>query len=879
MTDLTPARWAQIDALFAEALDRPSSERLEFLASACREDRKLFEAVRSLLEDEAAAGELIGESVTDFAADLLSSLAAEPGEGADDGLVGRQVGPYRLMAELGRGGMGAVYRAERADGEFEKRVALKLVKRGMDTDEILRRFRFERRILASLEHPNIARLYDGGAADDGRPYLVMELVEGERITDYCDARRLTVPARLALFRSVCAAVQHAHQNLVVHRDLKPSNILVTEDGTAKLLDFGIAKLLDQDAGDAPETRTGVRILTPEYAAPEQVRGEPVTTASDVYALGAVLYELLTGRRPFERRGTDPGNENATAGRAVTRPSSAVTRPPPRESAGDNVHGASAAEDAAARGTTPDRLRRLLAGDLDTVVLKALEEDPTRRYQSAQQLLEDLDRSRDGLPVLARPPALSYRAGKFARRHRVALAAGGLVLASLLVGLGAALWQADRAAAERDRAEHLRLIAEDERDAAEQVAAFLEGMFAASDPFSTRPGRMDTIRIGAFLERGAARIGSEFTDRPLIRARMLGVLGRAYRSLGVHDGAESLLEESLQTYRSIHGDGHTDLADALNALGNLYLDQERAAEAESAHRQALELRRALLGPDDPLVAASLNNLAAALQNAGKLDEAESLYDELLAIHRRLQPPDSSGLADALNTRMALIYRRDDMEAALPLAREILAIDRALFGDAHPRVARSMNNLAQVLMRTGAIEEAEPLLQESLAMNRQILGGEHPNIAAGAANLAGVLVRLGRHDEAEPLYVEAIAMNRRLLGNGHPALATALSNFADLLAGRGDVAEAEGLYREALVINRAGLGPGHVAVGIVSTRLAATLCDQGRLEDGRALYGEGLGILRAALPEQHSARRSAESGAARCGLGPESDGTEVARLDAG
>jgi eukaryotic-like serine/threonine-protein kinase len=832
MSTHPPERWARIDALFGEALDRPAPERLDFLAAECGEDRELYDAVRSLLEDEAAAGALIGESVTGFVPDLLAALPPEgDADDHDDGdpVVGRIVGPYRLVAELGRGGMGAVYLAERADGEFEKRVALKLVKRGMDTDEILRRFRFERRILAGLEHPNIARLYDGGASEDGRPYLVMELVEGEKITDYCDHRRLDIDERLRLFRAVCAAVQHAHQNLVVHRDIKPSNILVTGDGTPKLLDFGIAKLLDEDASDSPRTRTGMRILTPEYAAPEQLRGEPVTTATDVFALGAVLHELVTGRGP------------AVAARD-------------RATGGDSVMSAAAA----ARRTTADRLRRRLRGDLGTIVEKALEADPRQRYHSAQLLLDDLDRYCHALPVLARPPALGYRARKFARRHGVALATTAAVLLSLLGGLGAAMWQAERASAERDRAERERLIAEDERDAAEQVAAFMEGMFAAANPFSARPGRMDTLRIGAFLDRGAERIDEELRDRPLVRARMLGVMGRAFRSLGAYERAEPLLEEALASYRSVHGEAHTDVADALNALGNLYLDLERPDDAERVHRQALTLRRELLGPDHRDVGMSLNNLASALQNVGRLDEAEPLYDQLLDLHRRMDPPDTVSLADALNTRMVLAFRMDDMETALPMAREILDIHRRLFDSAHPRLAQSMNNLAQVLSSTGAAEEAEPLLRESLTMNREIFGGDHPNIAAGAGNLAGTLLRLGRADEAEPLFVEAIAMNRRLLGDRHPGLAVTLSNYADLLAQRGSRPEAEALYREALAINRAALGPQHTSVGVVATRLGAMLCDAGRVAEGRALHSEGLTVLRASLPGEHSLVRAAEAG---------------------
>jgi eukaryotic-like serine/threonine-protein kinase len=870
-----PDRWARIDFLFGEALDRPPQERLAYLASATEGDPELFEEVRSLLEREAAAEALIGDSVTGFVPELLASFASgDPSTEATSAeeMAGRRVGPYRLLSELGRGGMGTVYLAERADGEFEKRVALKLVKRGMDTDELLGRFRFERRILASLEHPNIARLYDGGAADDGRPYLVMELVEGERITDYCDARALGVEERLALFGSVCAAVQHAHQHLVIHRDLKPSNILVAPDGIPKLLDFGIAKLLEEEGDDTPRTRTGMRVLTPEYAAPEQLRGEPVTTATDAYALGAVLYELLVGRGPFVEpgkgsfRGRGGASELETRGNGRTpiRPSAAVARWTGGRDRDGPARGIAPDPEAVARarGTTPDRLRRLLRGDLDTVVLKALEEDPARRYQSPQQLLEDLQRYVAGRPVVARPATFAYQAAKFVRRHRAALVTSALVLVSLLGGLGASLWQAGEAAAARDQAERERAIAEDERDAAEEVASFLEGMFAASDPFAAGPERTDTLRISTFLERGAERVGVEFKDRPATRARMLGVLGRTYRSLGTYERAEALLVEAVETSRAAYGNEHLELAVALNALANLYLDLQRPTDAEAAHREALSIRRSILGSGHMGTVESLNNLAAALQDGGRLDEAEALYDEVLAFHRQLDPPDSARYADALNARMVLAFRKDDMTAALSLAREILAIDRALYGEEHPRVARGLNNLAQVLSRTGAHDEAEPLLRRSLALNREILGDGHPNVAAGALNLAGILMQLGRGEEAEPLYIEAIETNRRILGERHPAVATSMSNYADLLDSRGQHSHAEALFRGALEINRGAFGPKHRAVGIVSARLAKSLCRQGRVEEGVTVHRQALAVLRATLPEGHSMITSIEADEAAC-----------------
>jgi eukaryotic-like serine/threonine-protein kinase len=858
MPNYPPDRWRRIDALLARALEHPEDRQEAFVQENSEGDDELRDEVLSLLRGAEDLDSLLDQSAAAFAAPLV--IAGRP---LEDSRAGEAIGPYRLVREIGRGGMGAVYLAERADGEFEKQVALKLIKLGMDTDEIIGRFRYERRILASLEHPHIARLYDGGVSEDGRPFLVMELVVGEPITMYCDSHRLSIDQRLRLFRRVCEAVQYAHQNLVIHRDVKPSNILVGEDGTPKLLDFGIAKLLADEDPSAPHTRTGVRVLTPEYAAPEQIRGEPVTTASDVYALGAVLYELLTGRRPFDDENGVRRMDAPTAERAVIRPSTAVERPQvTRRPGGHAGVPATTASIAAKRASTPVKLRRRLRGDLDTILLKALEVDPRRRYQSALQLLDDIERHRAGLPVLARPIGIAYRVTRFANRHRLALAMVTLLILSLLGGLGASLWQAGRATTERDRAEVLRAVAEDERDAAEQVAGFLEQLFGASNPSSSRPGRMDTLRIGAFLERGAERLGDEFRERPAIRARMLGVIGRAYRGLGAYDAAEPLLTEALEVARSAHGDRHMEVADAMNALGNLYLDLQRPSEAENLHGQALAIRREVLPPDHQDIAASLNNLAAALQDRGRLTEAEPLYDELLAMHRRFATPDSAGLADAMNNRMVLAFRQDDFAAALPLAREILAINRSLFGDNHPRIAQDLNNLGLVLSRTGALEEAEALMRESLAMNREIFGGEHPNIAAGADNLASVWRRLGRVEEAESLLQEAIDMKRRLLGPTHPSLAPSLSSYADLLADRAAYDTAEAFYREAISINRTALGANHPSVGAVTGRLAQSLCARGQFELGQALFHEALALLRSTFTEEHSSIAAIREAAPRC-----------------
>ncbi|HEX6070076.1 MAG TPA: serine/threonine-protein kinase, partial [Longimicrobiaceae bacterium] len=431
MRSLSSERWQQIDEIFAAALERAPAERDAFLRERCGGDAALRAEVESLLRSYGEAEEVLGESVSDFAEPLVEDLRATLEREEMEALPGDgRIGPYRLLRVIGRGGMGAVYLAERADDQFEKRVALKLVKRGMDTDEVLQRFRYERQILAALEHPNIGRLYDGGAAEDGRPYLVMEHIAGEPVTTYCDRRRLSIDERLKIFETICGAVQFAHRNLVVHRDIKPSNILVTAEGTVKLLDFGIAKLLDPAHPElVPQTRTEMRLLTPEYASPEQIDGAQVTTASDVFALGVILFELLTGRRPSDGRGRRT-QDRFGLDTGLGRPSSTVVRSLPSEKPGEAPE--SAEEIAARRSTTPERLRMRLRGDLDTITLKALAEEPERRYHTAEQLLADVQRYRRGLPVLARGESFGYRATKFVRRHRVVVSFSS-ALAVLLIG--------------------------------------------------------------------------------------------------------------------------------------------------------------------------------------------------------------------------------------------------------------------------------------------------------------------------------------------------------------------------------------------------------------------------------------------------------------
>lgn len=830
MQDLTAERWQRIDRLFEQALDEPPDRRLEWLAGACEGDRALYDAVSRLLANIRNAEGELGESVSDYAETVLAELAGEGAGGPPEESVlpldGR-VGAYRLVEEIGRGGMGAVYLAERGDEEFEKRVALKLVKRGMDTDDILLRFRYERQILATLEHPNIARLYDGGATADGRPYLVMEYIEGVPITRYCDENRLSIDARLRLFADVCRAVQFAHQNLVVHRDIKPSNILVQPDGAVKLLDFGIAKLLDPSlAGPAPETRAELRIFTPEYAAPEQRTGEAaVTTASDVYSLGVLLFELLTGRRP---EGAPEGaRPSAALGRALTGPSDG-TGP---------VGGLE--ETARRRGTTPERLRRRLRGDLGSIVSTALAREPARRYASAGHLLAEVERHLAGFPVEARGPSIHYRTVSFVRRHRVGVAAAALVVLSLIGGLGAALWQAGKAARERDQA---RL----ERARAEQVSGLLLGIFEAADPLTEE--RLDTLRARDLVDRGVDRIRNELAGQPGVKASMLATLGRVYVRLGLYDQAEELYEEALQMAHPSSG-YERERALALTYLGELADWRGDYATSDSLAAMVLSYYAELGWQPDTIYAQALSWRGLALGRLGRWDEAGAHHEKALALARRWGPGGVKHYASILNNMAAFYLESDEHGRAEPLLLEAIEIERRIYGPGHPQLATTYNNLASSIHYQGRGTEAEPFYREALAIGRQAYGPDHPNVAAYAENLATLLDDLERYGEAEPHYREALRILTATLDPDGLKVAMLRRNLALNRHAIGAYDEAEALLRASKAALETSLGEDHLYTALARVSLGRTLTAKGRAPEALPLLRSGIAVLEDQLPDGH------------------------------
>jgi serine/threonine-protein kinase len=793
----SPDRWRRLAPLLDEALELPAEGRAAYLARVCGDDAALRTDLETLLAADSAAEDFLEGSAGSYFGALATPAGAPAA--AEPGLPpGTRVGPYRIVREIARGGMGAVYLAERGDAQFEQRVALKLVRPGMDSAEVHRRFLAERQILARLGHPNIARLLDGGLTDQGRPWFAMEYVEGRSFIAWCDERRLGLPERLALFELVGDAVRYAHQNLVVHRDLKPSNILVTESGEVKLLDFGIAKVLGEGgepAGETPATRTQLRVLTPEYAAPEQVRGDPVTTATDVYALGAVLYELLTGRRAhrFERGGA------AEVERVVCE-----TDPqPPSVAAGT----------ARARG---------LKGDLDTIVLTALRKDPARRYSSAEALLEDLRRYRRGLPIRARPDSLGYRFGKFVRRHALGVSVSGALIMALVAGVGGTLWQA-RAA--RREAERVRTVKD-----------FLISLFETA---TVEESRGAEITARELLTRGVHKVDSALADQPALQEEVLGVLGAIHRKLAFYGTADTLLRRAVALARSSYGSGHPEVAARLTDLGSLLKEVGDYAAADTALREALAIRERALGRDDPLLAVTMSELAGTLRELGEAAPAESLYRGVLAIDLRHYGPAHLEVATDLdNLGVLLGDAKADYAGADSAYRAALAIRRAVLDSGHPLILNVMNNLSGNMADRGEYAEAVAMKREVLAGYQRLYPDGHPDVAYAVHGLANLMEQVGRWGEADSLYGEAVALRRRFLGDEHPLTVASLNNRAIVRYRMGDAAGAAESFREAWEIWRRALGPTHTYTLTARGNLGAALSDAGR-------YGEAEPVLREAL----------------------------------
>jgi serine/threonine-protein kinase len=829
---MTPDRWHKIKEILQTALERNAGERAEYLDAACAGDPTLRSEVEELLDAHDRAGDFLETPALEH---LL-----EFGKEAPDLFAGKHVGPYRMERLIGRGGMGLVYLAVRDDQEFRKRVAVKVVKRGMDTDEILRRFRHERQTLAALEHPNIARLLDGGTTDDGLPYFVMEYIEGMAIDEYCDVHRLSIVERLMLFRKVCSAVHYAHQNLVVHRDLKPGNILVTPDGEPKLLDFGIAKLINPEISGQSIELTGdrMRLMTPEFASPEQIRGEPITTASDVYSLGVLLYNLLTGHRPYRFKSRSPDEiQRVVCEQDPEKPSTAVTRVVEVDSPDGTTTTLTPESVSRTREGQPEKLRRRLAGDLDNIVLMAMRKEPQRRYASVQQFSDDIRRHLVGLPVIARKDTFAYRSAKFIRRHRTSVIAAALFVLLLISGIVGISRQARIAAEQRDRA---RL----EAAKAEQVVAFLKEMLSAVDPYKS--GK--SVTVAEVLAEAARRLDQELGDHPEIEAEVRTTIGVTYQNLGLYDEAEPHLRRALAIREELYGKDHPDVAESLRNLAVILRRKGEFSQAEPLYVDAIAIYRKLKAEATREYAKALNDYALFLDQQEKYDEAEELLRSSLELHRQLLGRHHKEVLTVVNNLASVLFHKGDLDSAEPLYREALKI--ATEND-DPAVYTYMNNLATVLQARKNYAAADTFFRKSLEEQRQLLGEEHPYIAQVLLNLAANEYHRQNFEEALRLAREAVGLFARSLAEDHPDVAYALWWQGRILNAAGQAERAEAPLRRSLQLSRKSFPEDYWLVAYAEIELGKSLAAKRRYAEAEAFLLRSYSVVRAAPGDNRSA----------------------------
>ncbi len=790
----------KLESLFHEVKDLSGSARTDFLARACAGDADLFAAVDGLLRSHEAVASAQFLADADKPAEQQSPQAysSDP-----QTLIGRSIGPYQVERFLGQGGMGDVYLAVRRE-PFKQYVALKIIRRGTRSVEVLRRFDVERQVLASLNHTNIAKLLDGGITDDGQPYFAMEYVDGLPITKYCERNKLTIRDRLELFKSVCSAVQYAHQNLIIHRDIKPQNIMMTKGGDVKLLDFGIAKIINPNLADvaAAVTQTQFRMLTPDYASPEQIRGEPLTTASDVYSLGVVLYELMCDERPYDLRGRTPGEiERLVCETVPERPSTRV---------------------AAKSGVPNDRIRRVLKGDLDNIVLMALRKEPSRRYGSANLLLQDVEGYLEGRPVGAHRDSRTYRLTKFVRRNRL-VTAMAVTLAALLVMFAAySSVQARKLTHERDRARV-------EAEKSGEISDFVVGLFEKANP-TLDPGATVTVRD--VLDLGVERAERELADQPALQAEMFSVMGVSYQALGQSEAAVDLMERALSLRRGVP-DAEDELAGDLLVLGSTYNYLNRRQEAEKYLQEFVDFQSQRIGSEAPEVLMGRMHLLSSMHQVAPATATDTMLAVWHRLEGQIEDLEPEHAAFVMGYVADMQFSRGEYDAAERIAVRALSVIEGLHGRLHRNYVAQLNRLNWTRIEKQAPESALESTAEAVRLSEALFPEGHRDLAGAYGTRGEVLSRLGRYDEAAELIRKDLEMRTRVLGENHTTLARVFRFAGRNEARRGDYRAAEAYFRRGEAIFSSAFGKDYVFARQHLLSVADMLAAQRRYDEAEVL----------------------------------------------
>lgn len=769
--------WQKVEEIIDEALTRNGENRRTYIEEQCKGNSQLKSWVTELLASiEASEGFL--ETGSKEQKILKENVIDGLSEDHIPSLVGQQLGAYEITELLGHGGMGSVYLAERTDGTFEHRVAVKIIRSGMDTPSNIARFKQEQNILAGLHHPNIARLYDGGITEEGLPYLVMEYIDGYPIDHYCDKHKLTIAKRLELFKTVCSAVQHAHNNLVIHRDLKPDNILITKDGQVKILDFGIAKLLDSDTRKDSflQTRAGARMLTLAYAAPEQLAEEKITTSTDSYALGGILYKLLSGHLAFEL-----DKKSRTEIEALIRDEIPTNASHRLEEASRDTQQTIAQN----RKLTTNKLQKILAGDLDAILRKALRKDPLERYTSAEQVEEDIERYLEGNPVLAREGNLRYYTKKFIQRNKLPL---GTSAVFILLVVAFSTFYTLRITQERNYARM-------EAEKAEQVTEFLVDLFGRSNPYLEEMEGGTDITVGSILKFGTKKIDEELSSQPAIMAELKTVLGEVYGALSEFEQAETLLKEAIHIRRNSKEATNSELANSIRSLAFLYQNKGNFKEAETLLRESITYYR---NSKDGL---KTHNAASAIARLGNLhwynkgdyETADSLLNKALRLRKAVHDSNHAHIAINYNDLATLYHAKGDYNTAEPYYRSSIASYKNLIGE-HSNLAIIMANFSALLKEQGKYREAEIFQRESLSMHRKLTGNSSIDVALGLGNLGDILIEQNKLTQAKALLEESLDLLDNIFSKSHTYIARTKLNLGQLYLKKKKFTEAEEIIRE-------------------------------------------------------------------------------------